>query len=63
MPTSAQQFDGALPRGRAAAALMRAQRVDKLPADGEGRIERGQRILEDHARYRRPRTPAIIALR
>ena len=45
---AAQQLDGALARLPPRAAAMAQDRLDDLVADGEARIERGHRLLEDH---------------
>ncbi len=44
-----EQLDGAFARGRAAEAAMDHERLHDLIAAGEDRIERGHRLLEDHA--------------
>ena len=48
MCTRRKQLDGAVARGAARAAAVAQDRLDDLVADGEARIERGHRLLEDH---------------
>ena len=43
-----QQLDRALPRRRRAQAHVQPQHFDQLVTDGEHRVERGHRLLEDH---------------
>ena len=45
---AAQHFDGAVHRLLARQALVQRDRLAHLAADGEQRIERGHRLLEDH---------------
>ena len=55
--TRASSLDGALARLAPPDRQMRAQHLDDLVADREHRVQRGQRVLEHHARCRAPRTP------
>ena len=48
MPTLVSKLDDALPRLRAAQALVEFQDFADLPFDRMQRIERGHRLLEDH---------------
>ncbi len=45
---AAQQLDGALARPSPRTTAMAQDRLDDLVSDGEARIERGHRLLEDH---------------
>ncbi len=58
MPTSAEQL-GRPVAGPPPASAPRcsSQALGELPADGQHRVERGHRVLEDHADRARPRTP------
>ena len=47
-PPEREPARGPVPGGVPPDRLMRPDHVGELPANGERRIERGQRVLEDH---------------
>src|SRR5581483_4614824 len=56
-----QELGGARPRGAAPDALVHAQRLRHLVADGEERVQRGHRVLQDHRDALAPH-PAHLAV-
>ncbi|KTW14801.1 hypothetical protein SA9_12355, partial [Staphylococcus warneri] len=57
----AQQFDGALARRAPGAAAVAQNRLCDLVADGEARVERGHRLLEDEADLLGPDVVELVA--
>ena len=48
MPTSCEHLDGPVPQASRVELLVERDRLGDLVADGEDRVERGHRLLEDH---------------
>ena len=60
MPTIVEQFSGARAGFLVVHAQMQLQRFGDLGADGQHRIQRGHRVLENHGDFRAAHQPHLF---